>query len=148
MSSNTFIEQWTKDIGIEFQYVEQQEPEEHPLCFFAADFFQWCQNLIDELHSNKVTDISINVALLDLQDTFWSWFTSAPKQHRYHHLNPKNGKKCLFAVYQETYMTLRKLALSITPPRLKEPPKPPPPQTIDRGIFLGEDVGEGLSDLS
>lgn len=143
MSRQTFVKQWTHEQGLEFKLAEP-EGEENPLCPFATDFADWCHELIQETKAN-LTEITVNLALLNLQTHFWAHFELAPLKHRAY--RPKSKQRCLFAVYRDTFLVLEKLRLTLTPPRLKEPPKPPPPQTIERGIFLGEDVG-GLSDLT
>lgn len=142
MSSKTFIEQWTRDIGVEFKYVEEPEQLETPLCPYAVEFAAWCETLLAE--TNPTDDISINTNLLALQDAYWSWFELAPKKHRYHYLDPRNGKKCLFVVYYQTFVKLRKLAIAITKPRLK-PPKPPQPSMTDQFLGLGEDLGPAFN---
>lgn len=115
-----------------------REQPDIPSCLFAQKFSVWAT----ELCANTTTDpgiVSINQAKVLLLDKYFEWRSVVPKAHR--NRLGKAGHACIFQVFEKTYLTLKAVELSLTPPMLFVPvpslvAPPPPPQIA--GIFLGE----------
>ena len=112
-------------------------------CDCAKHFEAWTEELITQA-TQEPNDISVNIAMLLLLRKYWEWYVSVPKNHQ-NHIGTRNHHRCIFQVFKDAYFRLHALALSLTPPRLFEPPppEPEPTQTI-AGIFIGVDEeGDG-----
>lgn len=96
------------------------------ICPYALAFANVCEKLVEETKVN-LSDIRVNLALLTLQEKFFSCFELAPKACRKHMFSDK--VVCLMTSYRESFMQLHQLRLQITPIRLREEPLPVAPIT-------------------
>ena len=127
-----FEEKW-----IEGHVIDLPEPD--PLldhCKYARPYAEWCEALLDDVKVNR-GEISVNLALLQLQRQYWSRYETAPKSHR-NHIGMRSKHKCLFQVYRHYYEQLHELHLDVNPPQLREVPPPyvPAPTQI-AGVAFG-----------
>lgn len=104
-----------------------------PVCKANEVFKSTCEKLVEDTRNN-LTEITVHMALLKLQEDFFSCLRFAPKACLKHMLSDK--VICLMTTYQVTFMQLRDLRLQINPIRLKE--EPPPPAQITQITHYGE----------
>ena len=123
-----------------------RSPESIVLCPRSEPFAAVCETLLQET-SVGTTDITVNLALLILQEKFFACYEHAPAACRKH--MQANKVICLFQIYRQTYLKLFELRLKVTPPRLREEPQPPAQITkvykYD-GFAIGETVIEDDED--
>jgi hypothetical protein len=104
------------------------------VCFYAKPFAAFCDKLVTDTRA-RLTDVTLNVAQLHLQATFWSWHKQAPPTCR-RHLTGQDGILCLLQLYEEAWDKLHEMELNVLPPRLQPPA---PIQVVDvPGVFAGE----------
>jgi hypothetical protein len=129
--------------GIEFFLPGPVVPEQTiKICQTAKPLIAVCERLLQETSANA-SDVTVNLALLTLQEKFFTCYEHAPAACRKHQQSEK--VVCLFQTYRQTYLKLFELQLKVTPPRLREPPPPPVQQTIVYkydGFAIGETVIE------
>jgi hypothetical protein len=112
------------------------------ICPYAQQFRLWAQELGADL-GDRPTIVAVNQKKILLVDKYFDWRTVLPKSHR--NRTGEHGHRCVWHVFEETYLQLKAVELALTPPLLflpekpPRPPKPLPPQA--GGIFLGE-IGE------
>lgn len=103
-------------------------------CRYARAFSDWVSQTLDI--GGGLDIVAVNQAKVLLVDKYFEYFNVVGKQHRYH-LSPK-GHFCIFHVFLKSYQQLKALELSLTPPLLFLPRRPPPPAQI-AGIFIGDE---------
>ena len=114
-------------------------PIPESVCPYAEQFARWCQELCAELQKGA-TIVTVNQKKVLLLDKYFDWRAVVPKAHRTR-MNDR-GHRCIWHVFDETYLKVRALELALTPPMLflppkhQRPPKPVLPQVA--GIVLGE----------
>jgi hypothetical protein len=108
-----------------------------PSCLFAQKFSEWATELCAKV-TREPGIVSVNQAKVLLLDKYFEWRSVVPKAHR--NRIGKSGHVCIFHVFEQTYLTLKTVELSLTPPMLFVPPPPlaPPPPPQIAGVFLGE----------
>ena len=127
---NKFEQQWLTGVMLELP----TNGDSRMLCPYAVPFKSYCEALLAET-LRYPTDISVNLAQLDLQTKFHAWYSHAPAACL-RHFKPKKGFLCLYQIYHETYMQVFELHNRVIPPRLREAP---PIQVIEvDGPTLGE----------
>lgn len=132
---NAFEQQFLQGVTLELP----KNGDSRILCPFALPFKNYCEALLADTLQFP-TDVSVNLAQLDLQAKFHAWYSHAPIACR-RHFKPKKGFLCLYQLYEETYLQLFELQQRIVPPRLREaPPPPPPPELKLAGITWGESL--------
>lgn len=107
------------------------------LCKFAEQFSTWAEKLYEAVEQDPSV-VFINQAKVLLIDQYFAYYTSVSRSHQ-DHIGNRNGHKCIYQVFRETYFQLRTIELSLTPPMLflPEPQQQPPPVQIP-GLFIGE----------
>ena len=134
MSAATeFEERWLK--GVEFRLAEQAETD--PRCQPARELAGVCEPMVEKVRQAP-DEISINVALLQLQHQYFRHYERASKAHR-NHIGTRTGHVCVWQTYYSLYSQLYELLLKVNPPPLRPPPLPPPRPSVN-GIFIGEEV--------
>jgi hypothetical protein len=117
-------------------------PQTPPICKTTESFISACEKLYEAVKANP-TDITVNVALLALQEKFFSCYALAPASCRKHMYSDK--VICLMATYEDTYRKLHEIRLHVTPPRLRE--EPAPPAQITQVIqYPGFPIGEVIEE--
>jgi hypothetical protein len=85
--------------------------------------------------------LKINQTKLRIQDSYFSHREMAKGSHR-NYMSNRPSHICLYAVYEEAFMTLKNIELQLQPPLLFIPPPEPPAQPTAKpqvaGIFLEE----------
>lgn len=116
-------------------------PQTTPLCETTKPFASACDKLYQEVKANP-TDITVNVALLALQEKFFACYALAPATCRKHMYSDK--VICLMTTYEETYRRLHEIRLHLTPPRLREESAPVQITKVYKydGFAIGEVVEE------
>lgn len=114
------------------------QPKVTPICKENEAFKRSCEKLVEETRNN-LNEITLHMALLRLQENFFSCLRMAPKACMKHMFSEK--VVCLMTSYQASFMQLYELKLQINPVRLQEEiPLPAPVTNIIRyeGFALGE----------
>jgi len=109
-------------------------PEVNPeYCVYAEKFAEWADKLLVVIEEPDA--VLINQAKILLLDKYFEWRSYVPKIHR--NRLGSSGHVCIFNVFEYSYMKLKTVELTLTPPMLFLPaPSKPQPQIA--GIFLGE----------
>lgn len=123
-----FEEIWSRFDDFEFA------EESVKYCRFAQAFSDWVDRALDI--DGNLDIVAVNQAKVLLVDKYFEFFNVVGKGHRYH-FSPR-GHFCIFHVFLKTYQELKALELSLTPPLLFLPRRPPPPPQI-AGIFIGDE---------
>lgn len=130
----SFSEMWHRHDDFEFS---EPQPD---FCPLAAQFSQWAVDLISEV-SDRSTEAAVHIGKLLLLDRYWAFYNTVSKVHK-NHIGTREGHVCIFQVFQNAYNALHTLELSLTPPRMNEPP---PPEYVEAkrmaqipALFLGE----------
>jgi hypothetical protein len=125
----TFEQKWLQ--GMAFQVA--QPLRFAYLCPLAESFAAWCETQVAPVRASP-TEVTVNQALLLLQEQFLARWEAAPRAHR---TLGSAQHTCLFGVYLDYCRELRELRWQVNPPLVREP-VPARPQV--NGIFLGEAV--------
>lgn len=119
-ASTQFEDRWLQ--GVEFRLAEKGQVT--GLCPLAQDFARYCESTLEKVRQAP-SEVSLNIAHLQLQAQYWARYETAPAAHK-NHIGIRNRHTCLFQVYRRYYLELRDLLLSVNPPLLREPLPPPP----------------------
>lgn len=137
-SQSTLQEQLLQGISFELP----PEPPVVSVCPIAQAFANWCEELVKPVREHP-TEITVNVALLHVQDQFFARHESTGKhQHDYDQSDLTDNDNCLFEVYQSYFLELRAMRWKVNPPLIREPPAPPPPPQFS-GTTLSDLIGNG-----
>jgi hypothetical protein len=121
-----------------FVLVEQMPDPQADLCEVARAMAEVCEAMLVTVRQAP-DELSVNIALLQLQHQYFLRYEMASKAHR-DYIGSRAGHTCIFQVWRNYYSQLRELLLAVNPPPLR-PPAPPPARPQINGIFIGEDLG-------
>lgn len=119
-----------------FILVEQEQDPEVNLCAPAHAMAEICETMLVKVRQAP-DELTINIALLQLQQQYFLRYEAAPKPHR-NHVGTRNGHTCIFQIWHSYYSQLRELLMAVNPPPLR--PLSPPRRAEINGIFLGEEA--------
>ncbi len=133
-SEPSFYKMWNREAEFGLSSTEPQ------LCVFAREFSDWTRELCAAV-TQSPNLVIINQSKVLLIDKYFDWRSVVPKTHR-NRMSSENHI-CIFQVFEQAYVMLRAVELSLTPPMLfiPPPPAPPPPQPPApqiAGIYIGE----------
>ena len=141
MSAQYPLRPWSETIHEHPFVLPEPRPE---LCVYAAEFSKWVgEQLVEALQ--YPTLIKIAQTKLLVLDQFFQYRTTAPKRHRTLMSNGMDGRghRCLWAVFEDAYLQLRRAELKLSPPQLYVP-EPTTSSAVSSnlvpGIYIGEEV--------
>ncbi len=105
-------------------------------CPAAKAMIGVCQPLLDKVRLAP-DEVSINVALLQLQQQYHLRYEGASRAHK-DHIGTRNNHTCLHQVWCHYYAQFRELLLAVNPPPLRPAPPPAAPQPTLLETILGE----------
>jgi hypothetical protein len=130
MSQPTFNERWATKVA----FAVVPPPRFTALCPLAQAFADWCAARVAPVKATP-TEVSVNQALLGLQEEWHSQLTAAPKAHRG---SGSAQHTCLTAVYIDYVRELRELrSWQVNPPLVREPAPVVEPKYEITGSFIG-----------
>jgi hypothetical protein len=142
MNEQEFDRLWRESTAGTFSPTEEKEE----LCSYAQHFAVFAEGLVLE-EARGPTQIGVNQKMLLVTKKYFEWRAVVPIGHR--DRISKRSHTCIFHVFERTFMQLKALELSLTPPMLFLPPPPaPPPPPVEpqqpqvKVITLGEVLGE------
>ena len=130
----SFEEFWNSHKGV----IKTKRPLKR--CVLAQKLYDLITPLCEEAIQSQSL-LKINQTKLRIQDAYFSHREMAKGSHR-NYMSNRPSHICLYAVYEEAFMTIKNAELQLQPPLLfippSEPPAQPPANPQVAGIFLEE----------
>lgn len=132
------------DLHLEDVNEENTGPSYENHCGYARLFHHWGTELLVEYIHTDPTPMRLAQAKVLLVDRYFEWRSTIPKSHRMP-LGEK-GHICLHQVFEQFFLKIRLVQLSVMPVQIFTLPTPPPPPPARPSALLGITLGEVLGE--